>query len=81
MIHHMQTKQQWSGQLRKPTNICSQKVSTGENAMMVSTRTVRIKFLADKVKLKILRVNKRNIFNITFQQPYSVHNNWLIAPQ
>lgn len=81
MLHHMQTKQQWSGQLRKPTNICTQKVTTWENTVMVSTRTVKMNFLADKVKLKILRFNKRNIFNITFQQSYSVHNNWLIAPQ
>lgn len=56
MLHHMQTKQQWSGQLRKPTNICSQKVSTWENTVMVSTWTVKMNFLADKVKLKILRV-------------------------
>lgn len=56
MLHHMQTKQQWSGQLRKPTNICSQKVSTWENTVMVSTWTVKVNFLADKVKLKILRL-------------------------
>lgn len=56
MLHHMQTKQQWSGQLRKPTNICSQKVSTWENTVMVSTWTVKMNFLADKVKLKILRL-------------------------
>lgn len=56
MLHHMQTKQQWSGQLRKPTNICSQKVSIWENTVMVSTWTVKMNFLADKVKLKILRL-------------------------
>lgn len=56
MLHHMQTKQQWSGQLRKPTNICSQKVSTWENTVMVSTWTVKMNFLADKVKLKMLRL-------------------------
>lgn len=56
MLHHMQTKQQWSGQLRKPTNICSQKVSTWENTVKFSSWTVKMNFLADKVKLKILRL-------------------------
>lgn len=56
MLHLMQTKQQWSGQLRKPTNICSQKVSTWENTVKFSSWTVKMNFLADKVKLKILRL-------------------------